>query len=101
MMAFVHSAMIASDVMAFIGALFFQDGNVEGALKEGEVAYKGLRKPRLKIYDPNNPAHYIVCSNNLSYPQNDTGVVYMNPVDYTYFKNLGFEAGDEVYIVEA
>jgi len=97
----IHSAMIASDVMMFIGALFSLDKAPEEALKIGEVAYKGLRKPRLKIYDPDNPAHYVECKNNLSYPQNDTNVVYMNPVDYSYFIQLGFEAGDTVYIVEA
>ena len=97
----IHSAMIASDVMAFLETLFFQNGEAEGTLKKGEVAFKGLRKPRLKIYDPKNPAHYIICNNNMSYPQDDTEVVYMNPIDFAYFKNLGFEAGDEVYIVEA
>jgi len=96
----VCSAMIATDTVMFLEAVFFGADNAEEGLKSGEVAFGGLKKPRLRIYDPNNPRHSIVCRNVLTYPQLENNVIFMNIYDYSYFKSLGFEAGDEVYITE-
>ncbi len=99
----VHSAMLSSDVMAFLGAAVFGNGaNASGTLKKGEAAYGGLKNNTITIIDPYNPSHYVVCKNILTYSavKDNSNVIFMNTIDYSYFINLGFEAGDEVFVVE-
>ena len=96
----VYKAMIACDPMLLLEMLIIGNQGATGGLKQGEVAFGGLKKPVLRIFNPNNPQDSIICRNNLSYPQLENNVVFMNPTDYSYFTARGFEAGDMVYIID-
>ena len=63
----VYKAMIVCDPLLLLEMLIIGNQGATGELKQGEVAFGGLKKPVLRISNPNNPQDSIACRNNLSY----------------------------------
>ena len=101
----VYTAMLANDPLLLFFAWGIVESEPDESLKEGEVAYGGLKKPVIRISDPHDSSHYIIRKNNLEYlkrsnQEDNINIVFMNLYDSACFKKWGFAAGDKVNIVE-